>query len=514
VAVTDRTRRGGLTRRQLLRGAGGAALLVAAGGGIAELSGGSKPLPVIRSYAVREEGPTGAFHSQPGLRPPAVTATPAAAAERWGAADREFLFLGPGPVSLSGSDQYGPLIIDRNGAPVWFRPVATGLQVTNFAAATYRGEPVLVWWEGKILESGYGQGEAVVLDRSYREVARVRAAGGRWMDLHALTLTPQGTALFSCYPETVPMDLSSIGGPRDRQVLGSIVQEVDVATGRLLFEWRALEHIPVSVSQEPMGEPYDYLHVNSIQQLSDGNLLVSGRHTWAIYKLERGTGNVIWTLGGKGSDFQMGPGAQFAWQHDASQFSDRLLTVFDNGTNGPIKSEQQARGLVLEVDEARGQVTVRHAYTTSQSFLPGAMGSVQILPSGRVVVGWGVASYTSEFTAGGELLFEVALPTGVYSYRGMRFPWRGVPHHQPAVAARREREDRTSVVYASWNGATNVTGWQVEAGTRHDQVRPLGLARRHGFETAIPLHPQYRFASVTAVDRCGGRLRRSPVIRL
>ncbi|HUA50091.1 MAG TPA: arylsulfotransferase family protein [Solirubrobacteraceae bacterium] len=514
MAVTDRTRRGGLTRRQLLQGAGGAAVLAAAGGGIAQLSGATKPLPEISSYAVRADGSSRAFHSRPDLHPPTVTATPAAAAERWGAADRGFLFLGPGPVSLSGSDQYGPLIVDRNGAPIWFSPVAAGLQVTNFAAARYRGEPVLVWWEGKILQSGYGHGEAVVLDRSYREVARVRAAGGRWMDLHALTLTPQGTALFTCYPETVPMDLSSINGPRDSQVIESIIQEVDIATGRLLFEWRSLEHIPVAVSQEPMSEPYDYLHVNSIQQLSDGSLLVSGRHTWAIYKLERGTGNVIWTLGGNRSDFEMGPGAQFAWQHDASQFSKRLLTVFDNGTNGPIKSEQQARGLVLEVDERHRKVTVRHAYTTTQRFLPGAMGSVQILPSGRVVVGWGVASYTSEFAADGELLFEDALPAGMYSYRGMRFPWRGTPHHQPAVAGGRDRNGGPSIVYASWNGATNFSGWQVAAGTKHDQVHPLGVARRRGFETAIPLHPKFRFASVTAVDRLGRRLRHSPIVRL
>jgi len=142
------------------------------------------------------------------------------------------------------------------------------------------------------------------------------------------------------------------------------------------------------------------------------------------------------------------------------------------------------------------------------------MGSVQILPSGRVVVGWGVASYTSEFTRGGELLFEVALPAGMYSYRGLRFPWRGISHHQPAVAGGRERKEGTSVVYASWNGATNFTGWQLEAGTTRDQVRPLGVARRHGFETAIPLHPHYRFGSVTAVDRSGRRLRRSPVVRL
>jgi hypothetical protein len=515
VAVSDPAHSEGLTRRRLLQGAGGAAVVAVAGGGVVAqvLGKRAKPLPEISSYAAKPER-TRAFHSLPDLRPPTVTITPASTAARVAATDPRFLFLGPGPVSLNGSDQYGPLIVDRNGALVWFRPLAAGLQVTNFTAAEYRGEPVLIWWQGKILQSGYGQGEAVIVNRSYQEVARVRAANGRWMDLHALTLTPQGTAIFSCYPETVPMDLSSIGGPRNSQVLESIIQEVDVATGRLLYEWRALQHIPVEVSQEPMSEPFDYLHVNSIQQLADGNLLVSARHAWAIYKLDRSTGDVIWTLGGKRSSFHMGPGAQFAWQHDASQVSDRVLTVFDNGTNGPIKSEPQARGLVLAVDEPRRQVTVRQAYTTPQRFLPGAMGSVQILPSGRVVVGWGVSSHTSEFDEDGELLFDIALPEGMYSYRGLRMKWKGIPHHQPAVAAARDSKAGPSIVYASWNGATNVAAWQVEGGTKHDHVRPVGIARRHGFETVIPLHPQLRFAAVTAIDHSGKRLKRSPVIRI
>lgn len=526
MAVSEPPPREGVTRRQLL-GAGGLATLALAGVAATELTHRSKAVPLLgmSSFAVNTEGSAHAFHSQPNLRPPTVTTTfaastddasaHAAAAQRVAPFDPEFLFLGPGPVSLAtGSTQYGPLIVDRAGTPVWFRPLPPGLQVTNFTASEYRGEPVLVWWEGKILQSGYGQGEAVLVDRGYREVARVRAAGGRSMDLHALTLTPQGTALFTCYPESIAMDLSSLDGPKSDQVLGSIIQEVDIASGRLLFEWHGLQHIPVSATKEPMAAPYDYLHINSIQPLSDGSLFVSARHTWAVYKLDRGTGNVIWTLGGERSGFQMGPGAQFAWQHDAVQVSDQVLTVFDNGTNGPLKTEPQARGLELAVDESRRTATVRHAYTTADRLLPGAMGSVQILPSGNVVVGWGVESLTSEFTAGGALLYGASLPEGMYSYRGLRLPWTAAPHHAPAVAAGRDKQSGAPVLYASWNGATDVAGWEVNAGSEQHHLRPLGIARRHGFETVIPLKHQPRFVSVVPVDRKGKRLRHSPVIRL
>ncbi len=491
------------------------AALALAGGGVAEvLGGGPERPPRIRSFAVDPVGRVSAFRSRPDLRPPTVTITADAAGGRLDRIDPGFLFLGPGPVSLTGAQQYGPLIVDRRGGLVWFRPVAGGLEVTNFMRSQYRGEPVLVWWEGQVLPSGYGRGEAVVLNRDYREIARVRAAHGRAMDMHALTLTPSGTALFTCHPDTVPADLSSIGGPSDTNLFESIIQEVDVASGRLLFEWRSLPHIPVGASRLPIAEPYDYLHVNSIQPLPDGNLLVSARHTWALYKLDRRTGAVIWTLGGKRGEFQMGAGAQFAWQHDAHLLSDRVLTVFDNGTDGPIETERQSRGLVLEIDESRRTAELRNAYTSPQRLLAGAMGSVQILSSGRVLVGWGVASHTSEFAADGELIFDVALPAGMYSYRGLWLPWKGTPHHPPAVAATRDRQSGATLMYASWNGATAVTGWQVNAGSTRGQLHPIGIARRRGFETVIPLHPQLRFASVTALNRAGTRLKRSPTVEL
>ena len=514
MAVPDQASRDARTRRQLLQGAGSLAAVAVVGCGATHILSKPKPLARYGSSEGKDGGRTRAFRSRPDLRPPTITTTPAGGTEELSDVEAGYLFLGPGPVALSGSEQYGPLIVDSAGTPVWFRPLAKGLQPSNFASSLYRGKPVVSWWEGKVLQTGYGQGEAVVLDQDYREIARVRAQNGRSMDLHALTLTPEGTALFTCYPQMVPMDLSSIGAPRNSQVVESIIQEVDIASGRLLFEWRSLDHIPVSASQEPHGEPYDYLHVNSIQQLPDGNLLISARHTWALYKLDRRTGHVIWTLGGKQSQLHMGHGTQFAWQHDARQLSDTLLTVFDNGTNGPIKTESQSRGIALEVDESRRTVTLRNEYKSPQKLSAGAMGSVQILSPDRVLVGFGVQSHTIEYATDGTLVTDIALPAGMYSYRGLWLPWRGTPHHRPAVAAERDRQSGTTNMYASWNGATEVAAWQVAAASRRDQVRPLGIAKSRGFETVIPLHAEHRYAAVTALDRSGRRLRRSRVIDL
>jgi arylsulfotransferase ASST len=508
-----------LTRRQLLRGAGAITGLAAVAGGLAGVLEAASDSREIPSFPNRATGTVRAFLSRPDLAPPTVTASlPVslpAVGRPVGGDYPGLVFLGPGPVSLKGQQQYGPLIVDSDGEPVWFAPVAPGLKVSNFTATQYHGEPVLIWWEGKVQWTGYGQGEAVILDSSYRELGRVRAANGRSMDLHGLYLTPEGTALFTCYPNIVEADLSAVGGPRRGQLLESVIQEVDVATGRLLFEWRSLPHVPIERSYFMLQKhrPFDYLHVNSVTPTPDGNLLVSGRHAWALYKVERRTGRVLWTLGGKRSDFRMGDGAQFTWQHDARQVSDQLMTVFDNGSDGYTNTEHQSRGLLLGVDESRRTVAVQHAYTGPKE-LATSMGSVQVVPGGRVVVGWGTASQTTAFESNGSPLFNLALPKGMFSYRGLWLPWKSTPKHPPAFAAGRDERSGAKLVYASWNGATEVAGWQVDGGVTADVLRTVGVASRRGFETIIPLHPSLKVASITPVDRSGAALSQSRMMRL
>jgi hypothetical protein len=362
------------------------------------------------------------------------------------------------------------------------------------------------------LPVGYGRGEAVIVDRSYRELARLRAPGGRIMDVHELQLTPQGSALFTCYPASVPMDLSAIGGSRHAQVLDSIIQEVDLATGRLLFEWRSLDHIPVSESYRPLEEPYDYIHVNSIEIAPDGNLIISARHTWALYKLDRQTGEVIWRLGGKRSDFRMGEGTQFSWQHDARQISDRMFTVFDDGSDGRTRTEHQSRAVVLELDSAARTVTLAHSYQHPTPLVSAAMGSMQALPNGHLLIGWGTQPYASEFAADGTLVTDARMPKGEQSYRAYRLPWRGAPQEPPAIAATHDAGSGAATVYASWNGATEVTRWELRAGPTASRLQSQGIAERRGFETAIPVAAHHRYAAIVALDRNGRRVAHSKPI--
>jgi hypothetical protein len=243
--------------------------------------------------------------------------------------------------------------------------------------------------------------------------------------------------------------------------------------------------------------------------------LVSGRGAWSIYKLDRRTGAVIWRLGGKRSDFGMGRGAQFFFQHDAVPINRTAIGVFDNGSDGTRTPGKQSRALLLEVDEVHRRARLARSYTRPEPVLAGAMGSVQVLPEHRVLVGWGNAATFSEYRADGELLLDARVLTrGAHSYRAFRSPWRGQPEEPPVVSSSRDPRTGALTAYVSWNGATEVRHWQVLVGAAPDALSVFGVARRRGFETAISLGTAGGYAAVRALDGDGSPLATSRTVKL
>jgi hypothetical protein len=461
---------------------------------------------------------TGALRTIPGAYPPRLTVTHPA-----DGVARGYVFL----AEKKGGEPGGPVIADNRGRIVWYRQLPPPLEATDFRPQTYHGKRVLTWWQGRIDKAGIGRGEDVVLDSSYRRIAVVHAGDGLEADLHEFQLTPRGTALISAYQE-VRRDLSGVGGPKHGWVLDSVVQEIDVATGKVVFQWRALDHVPLSEStqadREPARDatrkrPLDYFHVNSVSDGPNGTLLVSGRNTSAIYDVAR-DGRVLWRLGGKRSDFELGNGAEFSWQHDARHPNASTITLFDDGDagwddgSGDTHTEPQSRGVVLQVDEKRRIARLGRSYRHPHPLLADAMGSFQALPDGHVVIGWGSEPVVSEFSADGRLLADWRVGSKQASYRAYRYPWVGRPTDPPVLAARRTGIHGKSLLFASWNGATMVSHWLVQAGLRRDAVQPLGIARRRGFETVIPLGISGGYVQVTALDAGGRWLANSEAVRL
>lgn len=474
-----------LTRAELLRRGAGAAAVAAAGGYCGwRLLGESNPPAHVQSFV-----------SRPDLQPATMRVR-----VRRGSTAPGLLFLAPS----SGPGQHGVLIADDAGEVVWFRPTSPVASM-NFRVALYQGEPVLTWWEA-LPGAGLGRGTHVIVDSSYRELVRFPAANGRPSDLHELMLTPEGTALLTSY-EIQNADLSRFGGRVAGRVLGGIAQEVEVPSARLVNEWRSLDHVALDESYARVGNAWDYFHINSIGLDHDGHLLVSARNTWTVYKVHRQTGRVLWRLGGKKSDFAVDPRARFAWQHDArSHAGGTVISLFDNGA--APKVEPESRALFLELDHDRMTASFLRRYTHSPPVSSRALGSVQLLENGNVLIGWGVNPYVSEYAAGGAVRLDVAFPHAEENYRAFRFPWVGRPAEPPVARAVGGK------LYVSWNGATEVARWQLESGREPQSLRPDATVRKSGFETVLPLPPGARHVSVVALDANGRPLGRSATIGL
>jgi hypothetical protein len=413
--------------------------------------------------------------------------------------------------------QAGALIVDDDGEVVWADP-SEGT-VADFRVQTYRGEPVLTWWEGRSV-GGYGDGEFVIADASYREVARLTAGNGRAGDLHELQLTDEGTALVLVY-ESEPADLTSVDGPADGHQLNAYVQEIDIETGEVLFEWSASDHVPITDSYSELvpdaaatddrldddgseDAPFDWFHVNSVTEDGDDTLLVSARNTHAIYAIDRRTGELRWTLGGKSSDFTMGDGAAFTWQHDARRLPDGTISLFDNQGNPPTADE--SRALVLELDgEGDGaggdrEANVVRELARPESVLAGSQGNTQALDDGGMVVGWGSAGGVTEFDADGAVVFDASWAPAD-SYRVYRQPWTGQPVTVPDVVVRATDTGEVEV-YVSWNGATEVESWRVLGGAEAEQLDPIETVPKDGFETGLTVDA-VDYVAVEALDASG-----------
>jgi len=419
------------------------------------------------------------FHSRPELQPPAVTVT---ADSPTAAPGDEFV------APYGGAGQAGAMILEPDGRLVWFDPLPTHTEATNLQVQEYEGKRVLTWWQGNISLHGFGVGEDVIADDTYTDIARVRAGNGRQADLHDFQLTSPGIALITAY-DPILCDLASVGGPAEGAVTDSLFQEIDVKTGLVMYEWTSVDHVGLGESYEhastaSIAYPFDFFHLNSIDLDHDGSLLISSRNTWTVYDVDPASGQIVWRLGGRHSSFKMGPGTGIAWQHDPRELPDGAISIFDNGASPKVHG--QSRGIVVSLAPPGGAVTLVGRLTHTPPLSAESQGNVQALANGDWFVGWGQEPYFSEFSQEGALLFDAHFPAHDQSYRAFRFAWTGTPAQPPAFVFQ-PTSAGAGIVYASWNGATQVASWRVLAGQTPASLTSVALAPRSGFETAIQI---------------------------
>jgi EmrB/QacA subfamily drug resistance transporter len=391
--------------------------------------------------------------------------------------------------------QSGPLILDSSLQPVWFKPVAEDLVASNLSLQSYQGKPALAWWQGVVTNTGATEsGEDVVVNQHYQTIARLRGKDGWKLTLHALVIS--GVDAWVTANKDIARNLSDYGGAYNGALIDSAVQEYNIRTGKLLRTWDALDHIPLGDSYASVptnGFPWDAYHVNAVDLDGSGRFLVSMRNTWAAYMVDVDTGTVEWTLGGKHSSFKFGPNASFQWQHDVALGvggkTNQTITMFDDhccqltGGGTSVHATGPSRGLVLNVDQATRTATLAAQYTGGNEFESEYMGDTQPLADRNTFIGWGSEPYFSEYSPSGRKLLEANFPGADLSYRETLAQWVGLPLTKPLGAAR--QRDGATVVYASWNGATQVVSWRVLAATGAGRMTPVANAAKSGFETAI-----------------------------
>jgi len=408
----------------------------------------------------------------------------------------------------------GPMIVDENGDLVYYRP---GLRTTDFRVQRYMGKPVLTWWRraqvGNHIESNYA-----IANNHYKVIRRFTAGNGYTSDPHEFTMTNHNTAYVAGF-RTVVLDLRRYGGLRRTPVMDAVAQEVDVRTGLVLWEWHSVGNIKVNETYMPIPKkritrPFDYFHLNSIAMDRDGNMLLSARHTRALYKVNRKTGRVMWRMGGKRSDFRLGKGMNFAYQHDLRLGPGRTYTIFDNGSaGGPLKDvAPRSKALMFRANPKTGRATLVRSFERSEPLRASSQGNVQLLGNGNFFVGWGSKKYCTEFAPDGEIVWDLEYSARNVSYRCYRSPWLGAP--TSPIAVKSEQGQDGNRVYVSWNGDTQVGTWRVLGGGNAGQLGLVGEYQRQGFETAIDVPAGLTRFRLVGLNPRGQVLGRSKINRL
>ncbi|MGP0100282.1 MAG: arylsulfotransferase family protein [Solirubrobacteraceae bacterium] len=445
------------------------------------------------------------YSTAPSLTPSTVDITTPA---RPGAAPGDLLMA---PYQGDGSP--GVMIAEQNGGLVWFDPLPAGEEASSLRLQQYAGKPVLTWWQGRILEVGFGQGEDVIYNTAYQRVGTVHAGNGYHADLHEFQLTPEGTAWIDMF-DPIEMNLSPYHGLSAGVITDSVVQEIDVKTGLVMWEWHALGHIPIGESHNPAPRtpyPWDYVHINSTSPGPNGDLLLSSRNTWTLYDVDLRSGNVRWRLGGEHSSFKLGPGTRTYWQHDAEWQPGGLISVFDNGSDPP--KEKQSRGLLLDPNLATHTVTLVKQFTNpTKTLLASSQGNTLGLPGGDWLMGYGGLPNFTEYDSSGHVLLDGTLGKSVQDFRTYLAPWSGQAPGVPSVVAT-PGSGGTIAVSVSWNGATEVASWQVLAGASPSALAPVATAARTGFQTSIAAPGAGPYVAVRALDSAGTVLGTSATVK-
>ena len=450
--------------------------------------------------AAAVDGPR--FRSRPDLRPPVVEVVKDEQLPRASG------LLLAGTVFPTPRSDVGVLLYDDTGQPVYFKPTAPYVHPAPMRI-DYRGTDALAWFEGT--SPGYGMftGKWAVMDEAYQRIGTISAGNGYSLDNHDLVVSPDGSRALLVIYSPLRMDLSRYGGSPTATVVEGVVQEIDLATGAVTFEWHSLGSgdFPVTDTYMNLADPsgvVDYFHINSAAYDTDGDVLVSARHVSVGAEIDVPTGRTQWRLGGRRSTFAFpDPEDRPLFPHDARRRADGTISLYDNGVG-----RGYGRSATWRLDEVARTAVIDKEWRHAPDLFGPIVGSSRATDAGTELVSFGNAGVATEYGAQNRVAFQASMVVeqgrectrGAIgtsdacpaTYRTTReAAWDGRPAEPPALALDRAGDDVTA--FASWNGATGVATWALLAGSDPSALREVAVVDRTGFETTIP-------ATVTAED--------------
>ncbi|KAK4622142.1 hypothetical protein CLAFUW4_06703 [Fulvia fulva] len=488
------------------------------------------------------------FRSRPDLALPRLNITIPAQ----GRTEQGYLFVAPfaGQEDTSTAQyrprQAGPYISRDNGDLIWSGYSYYSIWATNFQKVSWNGRDVLACFEGDHNPNyGHGHGHTTFLDEHYETVRELRAGKHKLMDKHEFQEIGGKTGLIQIY-QPGPRDLSKYAKrPSQRWIVNAIFQELNLDTGEVLFEWSSLDHVSPEESVLPIdsgigqagpgynsSDAWDYFHINSVDKDSAGNYLISARDAYSIHKINGTDGSIIWRLDGKRSDFQLGEGVKFCFQHHArflEQDGDvEIISLYDNSAHGTesgkgkeVRTAKTSSGKILKLNTTSWTAELVHGYYPPDGLLSKSQGSTQVLPNTNVLVNWGSEGAVTEFLPDGTAIFHAymdsgALGEGVQNYRAYRYRWTGLPNEEPAIASFYDSSGTS--IYISWNGDTETKSWRfLELADDGEEDVVLGEVERTSFETVLRINDGgYRTVGkvwAVAIDESGKVLRGTDVVQ-
>ncbi|EKG11204.1 Arylsulfotransferase [Macrophomina phaseolina MS6] len=475
--------------------------------------------------------PLSTFYTRPDLTPPALNCS----IQEDGLAPG-YIFIAP-----YGATQSAPYIYDKSCNLIWSGYGFAGPETSHdVQVCTYNGEDHLCFMQGNQMK-GYARGHGLILDKSYSIIKSVEVGGSGIpsVDMHEFNVIDNGkSALVTAYM-TIPYDLADFGITTGvGYIQDGTFQEIEIETGKMLFEWRAIDHVPLNASyvlpnsSDTSGTglspstAWDWFHINSVDKSSYSNTyLISARSVSSLYNINSTDGSIIWTLsaGGPYTDFAC-TNFNFSYQHDARFVSENathtLLSLYDNASNGFNTTSPASSSMLIALDHTTHQANLLSritAPTQSGGILSSSQGNTQRLPNGNIFNGWGNVDALSEHKADGTpLLYATWGAYPVMNYRAWSFNWTAAPKTLPAVYAfaKNNTDSARTALFVSWNGATEVKSWRFLGGDDKGSVGTvLGETEKAGFETGFMADGFSAWVAVEALDEGGNVLAKSEALR-